>query len=704
VRGGLADDDGGMLERFGSLSAARPRRTLIILLAFVVLAGVVGGPLAGQLESGGGFTTDSSESSRADRQLQRATGDGTAPGIVVLVGGSTAGLEQRAEATARELAQLPGVAAAAPAGLSEDGRGALVTGTLRAGAEDEDVADAALSTFEGRTDVTVGGSAVADLQLSETISGDLARAELLAFPLLFLLSLLFFRGRAALLPLVVGVTTVLGTFLVLTGVNQVYGLNVFALNLVMGLGLGLAIDYTLFLVTRFREELAGGADTHAAVRTTMNTAGRTVAFSAATVAAALATLTVFPLGFAQSMGIAGASVAAVAALATLAVSPALLAMWGPKMLRRRDKGAATAEDRWYRLAHAVMRRPGVIAIATAAVMLAVALPALGVNWTPVDSTVIPTDKSSRVVADAIQRDFGGAGETPVTVALTAPPSDGAAVRAFAGEVGNIEGVRSVAAPADLGSDTWRITASVPGDPAGDTAQDVVTAVRDLDPPFATAVTGPAAEFVDQQDAIGSRLLAAVLLLCGLTFLVLWLMTGSVVLPAKALVMNALTVGAALAPLLFIYQAGRFEDLLGYTSNGGVEPTDFLVTAAVVFALSTDYGVFLLGRIKEARDSGETDREAVAIGVARTGRVVTAAAILLAVAIGAFSTSSISFIQQIGIAAATGVLLDAFVVRTLLVPSLMALLGKWNWWSPKPLRRLHGRLGIGENAVRAQAAG
>ena len=209
------------------------------------------------------------------------------------------------------------------------------------------------------------------------------------------------------------------------------------------------------------------------------------------------------------------------------------------------------------------------------------------------------------------------------------------------------------------------------------------------------MTGPAAEFVDQQAAIASRLPIAVLLLCALTFVVLWLMTGSVVLPAKAIVMNALTVGAALAPLLFIYQGGRFEDLLGYTSNGGVEPTDFLVTAAVVFALSTDYGVFLLGRIKEARDSGETEREAVAIGVARTGRVVTAAAILLAVAIGAFSTSSISFIQQIGIATATGVLLDAFVVRTLLVPSLMALLGKWNWWSPRPLRRLHARIGISE---------
>jgi uncharacterized membrane protein YdfJ with MMPL/SSD domain len=687
----------GMLARLGSLSAARPRRTLTILFAFVVLAGVVGGPVAGQLESGGGFTTASSESSRADQQFERATGQETAPGIVLLVGGSGAGLEDRARAAADALAAVPGVATATRAGVSEDGGSALVAGSLDAGADREEVADAALTAFEGSPDVTVGGSAVSDVQVGETVAEDLGRAEMLALPLLLILSILFFRGRAAVLPLVAGVTTVLGTFLVLRGVNQFYGLNVFALNLVMGLGLGLAIDYTLFLVTRFREELGNGAEPRAAVRTTMTTAGRTVAFSAATVAVALATLTVFPLGFARSMGIAGASVAIVAAVASLAVSPALLAMWGPKLLRKRDGGAAAAHDRWHRLAHAVMRRPGIIAVATAAVMLTVALPALTVNWTPVDASVIPADQSSRVVADAIERDFGGSGSTPVTVAITAPSSDAAAVRDFAGEVRGLEGVQSVEVPTDLGSGSWRVTVAVAGDPAGDTAQDVVGEIRDLDPPLETAVTGPAAEFVDQQAAIGSRLPLALLLLCALTFLVLWLMTGSVVLPAKAIVMNALTVGAALAPLIFIYQGGRLEDVLGYTSNGGVEPTDFLVTAAVVFALSTDYGVFLLGRIKEARDGGETEREAVAAGIASTGRVVTAAAILLAVAIGAFSTSSISFIQQIGIATATGVLLDAFIVRTLLVPSLMGLLGKWNWWSPRPLRRLHRRVGISEAA-------
>ena len=238
----------------------------------------------------------------------------------------------------------------------------------------------------------------------------------------------------------------------------------------------------------------------------------------------------------------------------------------------------------------------------------------------------------------------------------------------------------------LGSNTWAVNVEAPGDAVGRAGPH--TGGRDPRPTARRSrsqVTGPAAEFIDQQATIAGRLPLALIALAGLTFVLLWLMTGSIVLPLKAIVMNALTVGAALAPLVHL------EGLL-YTSNGGVEPTDFLVTAALIFALSTDYGVFLLGRIKEARDSGESEREAVAIGIARTGRVVTAAAILLAVAIGAFSTSAIPFIQQIGIAVAFGVLIDAFVVRTLLVPSLMALLGKWNWWSPKPLRRLHGRVG------------
>ncbi|MDA0139370.1 MMPL family transporter [Solirubrobacter deserti] len=663
-----------MLQRLGQISASRPWRTLLVLLVFIVLAGVIGGPVAGRMNGGDGFTPPDAESSQATAQLERATGEETSPGVILLVRGDDAA----AQAAAGGLAAVPGVARAEPGPPSTDGDSRLVMGTLRAGVDDEEVAADAVAAFEGRDDVVVGGGAVAGLQLSETISADLGRAELFAFPLLFLLSLLFFRGRAAVLPLVVGITTVLGTFLVLSGVNLAYSLNVFALNLVIGLGLGLAIDYTLFLLTRFREELSKGAEPREAVATTMRTAGRTVVFSAATVAAALGTLTLFPLGFAESMGLAGASVAIVAGLASLAVSPALLALWGHKLAR---KESAAASGRWHRIAHGVMRRPGVIAVATAAVMLVVALPALSVNWTPVGADAVPTGNSARTLSDASEAEFGGAATTPVTMAVTAPESAAGEVETYA--------ARFDAPARYLGSNTWAVNVEAPGDAVGEQARALVDDIRTADAPFPVAVTGPAAEFVDQQATISGRLPLALAALAALTFVLLWLMTGSIVLPLKAIVMNALTVGAALAPLVFLYD--------------GVEPTNFLVSAALIFALSTDYGVFLLGRIKEARDTGETEREAVAVGIARTGRVVTAAAILLAVAIGAFSTSAIPFIQQIGIAVAFGVLIDAFVVRSLLVPSLMALLGKWNWWSPKPLRRLHERVGISEEGREAVPA-
>ena len=549
-----------------------------------------------------------------------------------------------------------------------------------------------LDTFDGQDDVTVGGSAVVGLQLGSTVTEDLGRAELLAFPLLVVLSLIFFRGRAALIPLVVAITTVLGTFLVLTGVNQVYGLSIFALNLVMGLGIGLAIDYTLFLVTRYREELATQGPTAGAILTTMRTAGRTVAFSASTVAVALAALTVFPLGFIKSMGLAGATVAVVAAIASLVIAPAMFGLWGAKLARKESRRSAE-HGRWYRLSHAVMRRPGAIAVATGVIMLALAAPALRAEWTPIDSSVIPTDKSSRTVADTVETAFGGTGASPVTIAVTTSQgADATDVAAYADQVNALPGVASPGTPVQLDENTWQLDVAADGEPEGETAQQLVDETRAVDagPGVDALVAGPAAEFVDQQSAIGSRLALALGLLVALTLLVLWLMTGSVVLPIKAVLMNALTVAASLGVLTFVYQDGRLTGLLGYTPNGGIEPTDFLVTATLIFALSTDYGVFLLGRIKEVRDSGVGERESVAIGVQRTGAVVTAAAILLAVAIGAFSTSSISFIQQIGVATAFGVLVDAFVVRSLLVPSLMGLLGKYNWWSPMPLRRLHDR--------------
>jgi len=698
-----------MFTAFAARTTARPKRTLLLSLLFVIIAAALGGPVVGSLEDSGGFTATDSGSTRAIERIQAATGTQAAPGVVALVqtpsGATSSEAERRIGAVQRTLAADPAIASVTSVEstrdkrfVSRDGRSSYLAATLKSDADEDLAFERLTSDFEGARDVELGGSLFAESQIGESVVADLGRAETLAFPILVMLSLLFFRGRAAVLPLVVGITTILGTFLVLAGVNQFYGLSIFALNLVIGLGLGLAIDYTLFLVTRYREELRDQGAGAGAIRATMQTAGRTVAYSAVTVALALITLTVFPLGFLQSMGIAGASVAVVAGLASLVIAPALFALWGAKLAVRRRRPERPAESgTWYRLSHAVMRRPGAVAVVTGVVMVAVALPSLGAVWTPVDSSVIPKGQSSRTVADALERDYGGQDASPVTIALAAARSERSGVAAYAATLRELDGVRSVSTPRSLDGGTWQVDIAVAGEPDGDAARALVADVREAGTPYPILVGGVAAEFVDQQDAIGSNLPLAIFLLVGLTFVVLFLMTGSLILPLKAILMNALTVGSSLGVLTLIFQEGRLESLLGYTGNGGVEPTDFLVAAALVFALSTDYGVFLLGRIKEARASGQSDREAVAIGVERTGAVVTAAAILLAVAIGAFITSSISFIQQIGVATATGVLIDAFVVRALLVPALMALLGKWNWWSPRPLARLHERIGLSEGA-------
>ncbi|QIK67277.1 MMPL family transporter [Nocardioides sp. HDW12B] len=689
-----------------------PRRSLAGLLLFVVLAGFFGGSVAGALDDDGGFLPADAESAAAVEAISAATGEAPSPGVVLLVGeeDGPAATPAQVESATERLGAVDGIssvvsAANAPPGarsglVSEDGTRSLVLGTLAAGADDGEVADAVVEAYADDPDVTVGGWTVGGTQLGETVESDLARAETFAFPLLIVLSLIFFGGRAALMPLVVGITTVLGTFLALQGINQVYGLSIFALNLVIGLGLGLAIDYTLFLLTRYREEVARRGAGPDAIAVTMRTAGRSVVFSAATVAVAMITLTVFPLGFLKSMGIAGAVVAVVAALAALLVSPMVFGLWGAKLMRRSRGTGTDGQGRWYRLSHAVMRRPGAVAATTMLVMLGLALPALSAVWTPVDESVVPPEASARAVSDAVEAEFPDSGTSPMTVAIETDGTGAgsAGLTSYAEQVASLPGVATVAEPVRLGPDLWQLDVAVTGEPDDAQAQDLVTEVRALDAPFETQVAGPAADFVDQQQAIADALPLAAGLLVGLTMIVLWLLTGSVVLPIKAVIMNALTVGASLGALVFVYQGGRFTDVLGYTPNGGIEPTDFLVATALVFALSTDYGVFLLGRIKELRDAGEGERESVSIGLQRTGAVVTAAAILLAVAIGAFATSSISFIQQIGIATAFGVLVDAFVVRSLLVPALMGLLGKYNWWAPMPLRRLHDRIGFREESA------
>ncbi len=687
-----------MLAKLADAGVRRPRRIAVIAVLAVIVAGVVGGPAPGVLKARNDFEDPGSQAASARQQLERATRAEPEAGVLALVEAPPASAAAAAAArTLRADRDVAGVVTYAqthdPALASRDGRSTIIAASLRSGVDSDSAVTRISDSLAGQGHVLLGGADVAQQQVSQQASADLGFAELLVFPLLALLALIIFRGIAALLPLLVGGASVLAAFTVLRGINAAVPLSIFCLNLVIGAGLGLAVDYSLFLVSRFREEIGAGAEVPQAIRTTMATAGRTVVFSALTVAAAMASLTVFPLRFLQSMGIGGAVVALVAAAVALSILPALFMLLGRRI--GRHVPGPEREGRWYRLAHAVMRHPGPVAALTAIALIVVATPSLGAKWSGVDASVLPTSKSARVVNDRIVADFPRVDQSPIVLAISAPPTAGGQVQAYALTLRRVGGITAVSAPRYLGAHTWQLNASAPGAAIQPAAQHAVPAVRALPAPFPVAVGGDAAQFHDRQAAIGAKLPLALAILVVTTLLVLWVMTASVVLPVKALVMNALTVGVATGLLVFVFQRGRLGEVLAYRSQGGIESTDFLVLVAIVFALSTDYGVFLLTRIKEAHDSGIGNREAVAVGLQRTGAIVTAAAVLLAVAIGAFSTSHLVFLKELGVGTAVAVLVDAFLVRTLLVPALMGLLGSWNWWQPAPLRRVHDRLRVGE---------
>jgi uncharacterized membrane protein YdfJ with MMPL/SSD domain len=702
-----------MLRRAADLAHDHPRRVLFATLAAFLVCVVLGGPVAGLLSTSGDFADPTSESEVTAERIERATGRADSPAVVALVelpapGDSTI-TRRRLAGVAATLADDPDVAdvdgyeeTGERAFISRDGRSAYLAAFLRAGADEDAVGERLEGELSGAADVRLGGSAIAGPAVGKQVSKDLARAELLAFPILFLLSLWVFRGFvAALLPLFVGVLTIFGTFLGLRLVNEATALSIYALNLAIGLGLGLAIDYSLFVVSRYREELARSGPGREALRRTLTTAGRTIVFSSLTVAAALLSLTCFSQRFLFSMGISGAITALVAASASLVALPALLALLGSRVHAlsparwRRAAGASARGEHgfWYRLPQAVMRRAGPVALVTALVMIGLGLPFLRVVFTGVDATALPRSTEARQVDTALRTNFEAARTTPLTVVVDAPSDPGAAINAYTRRLADLPGVANVSRPRRLGAEAWVFEVGVPSAALDKASLDLVRTVRASRAPGEVTVTGASARFVDQQRSLGDRLPLALAILALTTLVILFAMTGSVVLPVKALVMNVLTISAAFGLLVLVFQDGRLEGLLDYSGQGAIESTQPLVLLAIAFGLTTDYGVFLLGRIKEFRDGGASNEEAVALGLERTGRIITAAALLFTVAIGAFATSEVIFIKQVGLGTAAAVLIDATIVRALLVPSLMKLLGEWNWWAPAPLRRLHARLGV-----------
>jgi len=715
------------MKRFSTLARDRPRQALLAAALLFVLAIVLGAPVTGMLgSSSGDFQSPGSQYERANGAIRAATGQNPVYEVAALI---SAGQPIRTDARAQRAVAVLGRLLAEQRGfqreishastrstalLSRDGGKTVLLAAFATASEGTSAIFSVRSKLarpplrEQLTGIRVrfGGFALINHELNERTTQDLARAELLGFPLLLLLSFWFFRGLvAALLPLFVGGLAVLLAFLGLRVIDQFTPISVFALNLVSGMGVGLGIDYSLFVLYRYREELAGGASRGDAIERTLQTAGRTVLFSCLTVAAAMMSLLVFPLRFLYSMGVGGALVTVCAGAVALLVLPALLIVLGrridalsPSWLRRHAARSARAGEKggWWRLASGVVRRPLPIALLVAGVLVVAAIPATRVRFTSPAAELLPSSAESYEVEAALARDFTlNAGEATEIVLRG---SQAVAARLASQAASAAHGLASPAPPIYLGRGTWQIDLYPHGSPYSSAQQHLLSRLRALARPDGALVGGIDAFFADQKAAIADGIPIALLILVPLTAFFLFAMTGSVTIPVKALAMNALSVGVAVGLQVLIFQDGHLSGLLGFTPIGGLEESTLVLMVVLAFALATDYEVFVLARVKEAHDAGLPNRIAIALGIERTGRIITAAALLFCVAIGALVTSDLFLTKQLGLGAALAVAIDASIVRALLVPALMALMGDWNWWAPAPLKRLYRRIGLAEKAT------
>ncbi|MEU9704795.1 MMPL family transporter [Streptomyces sp. NPDC047981] len=702
--------------------------SLLVALVITALAVLAGGGVADRMGSGGWEDPDA-ESTYATQVLEREF-PASQPNLLLLVDAGERRVDDPAVAAeARRLAErldaeqgVSGIGSywgtGAPALRSEDGRQAVIAARVEgddkaAGEILERIAPEYRGTH-GPVEVSLGGSLAVQHEIQTVIQEDLLRAELIALPVtLVLLVMVFGSAVAAVLPLGIGIVAILGTNAVLRGITEFTDVSVFAQNLTTALGLGLAIDYALFVVRRFREELGTGADPLTAIGTTLRTAGRTVLFSALTVAVSLAAMLVFPQYFLRSFAYAGIAVVLLAAAAALTLLPAALLLLGDRVnaldLRRlfRRRGAtgpkseaAEAGTGWARTAALVMRRAPVFAVATATGLILLGLPFLGVKFGTVDDRQLPTTAESRVVQDELRAGFPGNPGGGLTVL-----AEGAATpEAYAGyreRIQALEGIVRVDGPVTAGTGGGAanhayFTVVPEGEGVGETAQRVVGELRAAPAPFDTSVTGQAAVLVDSKDAIGDRLPWALAIIVVVTLVLVFLLTGSVVIPIQAVVLNALSLTAMFGAVVWVFQDGHLSGLLGFTPTGDIETNLPVLMFCVAFGLSMDYGVFLLSRIKEEYDATGDHDHAVRFGLSRTGGLITAAAVILAVVMVAIGTSRVTNTKMLGLGVALAVLMDAMVVRSLLVPAVMKLTGRLTWWSPPALRRFHARFGISES--------
>ena len=714
--------------RLGAWVARHRWPVLIGYLVVFVIVGVFGVRVFGTMQSGG-FQDPNSESAQAATAL--AEEFGTRDPIVVLAIESPNGVEAGAVAAQDLLADVTAVdgvsevvsywsTGGAPLLLGNDG---LTTRALVYAADGADTAQISADIVENFTgqqeDLNVfafGGDVVGNA-FTDTITGDLARAESIAIPITALILLFVFGSVvAAGLPFLVAGGTILGSFFALWIVSAFTDVSVFALNLVTGLGLALGIDYSLLIINRFREELRLGKEVPEAVAATVGSAGRTVFVSGITVALALAALLIYPQFFLRSFAYAGIAVSLLAVAGALTAIPALLAILGYKVNRfkvRRGDLAPKDDGVWSRIARFVMRYPWPVLIAAVALLLALAAPAFSAVFGQIDERALPPDHPAAEASQLLQERFPANETAPYNIVLREPRSD-AEVLDYAEEVSLLPEVVRVTTPTEVivdgavvapnpNSDTWTtadalrleaVSSVRPIDPEGAA---LVADIRAIPAPAQeTLVGGLAAEGDDVTSGVLSRTWIVLAWLAVTTMVILFLFTGSVLIPVKALVLNLLSLGATLGVLVWVFQNGHLMWLTGeYTVTGTVDVPTLALIAVIAFALSMDYELFMLARIKEEHDVGLSTTDAVAVGLQRTGRIITAAALLIAIVFASFLTSSATNIKQLGLGVTVAILLDATVVRALLVPAFMRIAGKANWWAPAPLKRLHDRIGLRE---------
>ena len=708
-----------MFEAWGRAVSRRRRLTLVITFLFVAFAGAWGTGVFGKLSSGDNFTPPSSPSQREATAAEQVFGRNDAD-VVVLYRSATMTVTDPAyrQAVTTALSALPRADVARVSTYWSTGSPSLVSTDRHStyavlqltGADDaarhqtygaiKNALPPASLAADGVT-ARVGGNVATEVAINNEVTADIAKAEGFSMPvLLILLTVIFGSLAAASLPLAIAGVGILGSFTVLRLLTIATTVSIYSLNITTILGVGLGIDYGLFMVTRFREELHRQPTVEQAVARTVATAGRTVAVSGVTVALALTSLMLFPVDFLRSMGYGGVATVAVDVAAALTVLPALLAVLGHRVNALRIRRSVQRPPRdetsgaWYRLARSVMRRPLVYVAVITIALLALAAPFLRISWGGTDARTLPAASTVRQVTEALDSQFPVNSTDPIEVLITG------ADPALAPYLQHIDAIPGVTGAQVTGAkdDAIRVDVGYTPAPVSSAARHIVTQIRALAPPAGATVLvgGTTAGLVDELASLGSTLPWMALLVCLSTFVLLFLAFGSVVLPLKAIVMNVLSLGGTFGVVVWIFQWGHLSGLLRFTPTGSIDPTMPILMLAIIFGLSMDYEVFLLSRIRERYDQTGDNTLAIAAGLQRTGGLITSLALLLIIVVAAFSASGITFIKLLGVGMIVALLVDATVVRILLVPATMRLLGRANWWAPRPLRRLYARYGIKED--------